>query len=569
MQSRSPFDPRYQLSDGGARLPLGAAVAFPIGAHALAPDGRRRRLLMLGGSLLQLPAIRMAKEEGWEVVLADGNAQALARPWVDRFEHVDLKDLDGLLAMARRQAEGEGLHGVFTAATDFSASVAWVAERLGLPGLPYEVALNASSKLRMRRLFRSNGVPSPRFVELESGAAPDPAAIRAALRLPAVVKPIDNMGARGVRRIDDWSELEPALADARGFSRQGTVIVEELIAGPEYSIDSLVVGGRLIPCGLASRHVKFPPFFVEVGHTLPSDLPPERERELVAVFARAVAALGIVDGVAKGDVFYTADGPVIGEIAARLSGGYMSGWTFPLASGLELTRAALYLAMGLPLPDLAPTLDRVSAERAFVAIPGVVAAFEGIEGIEADYRLDGLFLRAAPGVRTVFPRNNVEKAGNVIAAADSRAEACRRAERAVAAVAIRMAPGDAETTRFLFAPQPGQALAYPELARRLPDYAWPAAAGLDPEGFHYPPGWSEAWGGELDWSWRSLAESLAAWSAKTGLGLAAGTYGPADALLWLAIARGGLPGALYVADTLRAGGGAALLAAARAGGPRP
>jgi biotin carboxylase len=536
------------LADGGPQLPPELAGRFPTGSHALDVLGRPRHLLMLGGSLLQLPAIRMAKEEGWRIILADGNPEALARPWVDHFEHVDLKDAEAMLAMARRyHAEGR-LHGVFTAGTDFSATVAFVAEALGLPGIPHQAALNASSKLRMRRIFRERGIPSPAFVELEPGQEPTDAEL-ARLQLPVVIKPIDNMGARGVRRLDGWQGLAEALADARGHSRRGTVLIEEFIEGPEYSIDSLVVDGRLVPCGLALRHIRFPPYFVEVGHTLPSDLTDRQAEELVAVFGRAVAALGITTGAAKGDVFMTPRGPVIGEIAARLSGGYMSGWTFPLASGLEVTRAALYLAMGLPLPSLDQPLRLVCAERALISIPGRVKCLEGLESALRPEAVTHYFSRAKPGDRVVFPRNNVEKAGNILAVADSQQAAMDAAETAVSRCLIRLEPDDPATEAWLFQPAAGQWPAYPGLLSLLPLPPDPAEARRHIAAF-------PAILDERDWSWRSLSDSLA-WLDADGWAATAGRLADTSAGLgqrfWAALAWGGLQGALYVMDCRSAG----------------
>ena len=98
------------------------------------------------------------------------------------------------------------------------------------------------------------------------------------------------------------------------------------------------------------------------------------------------------NGAAKGDVFFGPDGPVIGEIAARLSGGYMSGWTFPLSSGIELTRAALRIAMGLPVPALEARVRHTAAERAVISIDGTV---EGVEGLaEAAAALGNLHRQA-------------------------------------------------------------------------------------------------------------------------------------------------------------------------------
>jgi len=59
-----------------------------------------------------------------------------------------------------------------------------------------------------------------------------------------------------------------------------------------------------------------------------------------------IKALGINMGCAKGDIKITSDGPKIGELAARLSGGFMSAYTYPLSTGVDLMRAAIEIALG-------------------------------------------------------------------------------------------------------------------------------------------------------------------------------------------------------------------------------
>jgi biotin carboxylase len=100
---------------------------------------------------MQGPVISIAKELGFFSIALDGSSQAPCVSMADQFEQIDLKDKEGIEAFARStQSSCEHL-GIMTAGTDFSASVAWVAERLGLPGIPYESALNASDKSRMRK----------------------------------------------------------------------------------------------------------------------------------------------------------------------------------------------------------------------------------------------------------------------------------------------------------------------------------------------------------------------------------------------------------------------------------
>ncbi|MFP4011158.1 MAG: ATP-grasp domain-containing protein, partial [Spirochaetaceae bacterium] len=289
-------------------------------------------ILVLGAGIMQIPALETARRNGWRLIVADGNPDAPGRHLADAFHAVDLSDEEGLLELARDYRNHGQLDGVFTAGTDFSTSVAYVAESLGLPGLDYESARNARDKFRMRRVLREAGVPAPAFVEVQGVVD-----LRADSlpTFPLVVKPVDNMGARGVRRVDTPAELEEAVPEALRFSRSGRVVVEEFISGPEFSIDALVVDGTLHLCGIADRHIRFPPYFIEVGHTMPTERSEADQQRIAGVLEAAAQALGIRNGAAKGDIFLTDNGPMVGEVAARLSGGYMSGWTYPYSSGVE------------------------------------------------------------------------------------------------------------------------------------------------------------------------------------------------------------------------------------------
>ncbi|UTC44071.1 ATP-grasp domain-containing protein [Treponema sp. OMZ 857] len=442
----------------------------------------KKRVFMLGAGFMQGVAIRAARALGCTVVAADGNPSAVCAAEADEFVCIDLKDTARLIDYARYLQQNGGLDAVFTAATDFSAAVAAIAAACGLRGHTLEAALNATDKVRMRECFRKAGVPSPAFIELTTAdlAAPVGAvensrcsdadtAVADALkrrlgelagRFPLVVKPVDNMGARGCSLVQELSGLREAAETASRYSRSGRVIVEEYIEGSEFSIEGLVFDGRLYITALADRHIFFPPYFIEMGHTIPSECPQEIADEVISVFERGVHALGLTDGAVKGDILVRNGKAFVGEIAARLSGGYMSGWTVPYSCGLDITEAALTLALGgsprlhtcgkdsfvIPLKQ---NCQFVSAERAWISIPGQVAAVSGLEAARAAPFVKDVFPRAGVGDTVVFPQNNVEKCGNVLSAAPSRREAVLASEAACRKIVLRLKPHVAETDAFL------------------------------------------------------------------------------------------------------------------------
>jgi biotin carboxylase len=406
-----------------------------------------KNILILGGGTMQIPAIKIAKKKGWNVIVADGNPDAEGKSLADYFENIDLKDKEKMTEIASNYKMQHGLDGVFTAGTDFSSTVAFVAESLKLPGISYETALNSTDKFRMRKIFTEAQVPSPRFVGLTR--SDDPVSVLYKLAFPLVVKPVDNMGARGVRLVNGKDDLKAAAAAALLLSRNGMAIVEEYMEGPEVSVDAVVWRGQISICGIADRHIAFSPYFVELGHTMPTELPSNTIESIISVFRKGITSLGIIDGTAKGDIKITNRGPMIGEIAARLSGGYMSGWTYPYSSGVEVTEAALNIAVGSAPGSLSPYKNLVCAERAFISIPGKIKDISGFETARNMPKIKAAFLRAGKGKNVVFPSNNVEKCGNVISLAATREDAINAAEDAIGNIVIRLEPDNEETEDFI------------------------------------------------------------------------------------------------------------------------
>jgi len=529
----------------------------------------RERIIILGAGVMQGPAIRIAGELGFFTVAVDGSAEAPCRGLADRFERIDLADREAVEDLARGMRGEGGLAGVMTAGTDFSTTVAWVAQRLGLPGIPHETALDATDKGRMRARFGAAGLPSPAFAVATS---PDLPTDQLPAPFPLVVKPVDSMGARGCRRVDGPDDLRAALADALRFSRSGRAIVEAFMEGPEFSIDAIVRGEEITICGVADRHVFFPPFFIEMGHTMPTAASPRDLAAVLDAFRDGVRALGIAApgnvGAAKGDVKLTPAGPMLGEIAARLSGGYMSGWTYPYSSGVEPIRAAILLAAGRNPGDLSPAARRTSAERAFVSIPGTVRSVSGVAEARGIEGVRDVFLRVGEGSRVDFPENNVSKCGNVISAAADRASAVESAEAAARAVLIRLDPADGRTADFLRGaaegrvfPPPAFALGLRDLLEAIPETRI-VPGGKGPVRLAPFPALTES--GLTDYADRGVAEALAAVRALTGMALPeTGPQGLAEPAgmcdnegmflgrsFWAAFAAGSYQGAVCYIDGL-------------------
>jgi len=511
-------------------------------------------VFILGCGTMQIPALKIASDMGWNVAAADGNSEAEGRHLCSRFYHIDLKNTSALINVAEEIRDERGLDAVFTAGTDFSLTVAEIAEALGLPGHSSEAAALATDKVLMRRCFRDKGVPSPMFAEI--GPDDNPEALTENIPGPWVVKPVDSMGARGVVKVESRELLTPALEDARTYSRSRRALVETWMEGPEYSLDALLEDGRLIRCGLADRHIVYPPCFIEMGHTIPSALPRETADEIWDVFEQGIHAMGLSRGAAKGDIKLTTEGPMIGEIAARLSGGYMSGWTYPFSSGIEPTRGALRLAAGLSASLPEPLSDLVCAEKALIGIDGTIRSLNGRgEALELP-GVKEVFLRYSPGDRIGFPRNNVEKAGNVITLGKHRQEAEERALAALRTLNLELDPSDPATGFFLdaedsFPPDAFETATEDELLSYLEEL-WTVSPPRPSRGYPVIPGIKALIpippsSSALDYTGRSIADVLEILVSEGRIRLTDSTpieQTEAGVLsdFWKALIRGGLVG---------------------------
>ena len=137
-----------------------------------------------------------------------------------------------------------------------------------------------------------------------------------------------------------------ALDAARG----PVVLVEKLVAGRELTVNAFSVGGAFHPLTVTDRVVAEPPAFgVALAHVWPSEAPPADVEAAVSVARAAADAIGVLDGPTYTQVLVGEDGPVVGELAARLGGGH-DAELCEAAVGVDLNGLAIAAAFGDEIP---------------------------------------------------------------------------------------------------------------------------------------------------------------------------------------------------------------------------
>ncbi len=394
----------------------------------------------MSGGREAVPAIAEARAMGLRVIVADGAPDAPGFRLADAGLLASTYDPEATVEAARAYAARHRIDGVLAVAADVPVTVAAVADALGLPGISLESAHLASDKLLMKDRLRAARVPVPWYAPV-----PTPEALAELVATnpgPFIVKPVDSRGARGVVRLLPGVDLSWAHHLAAIESPTGRVMVERFIAGPQISTESVVIGGRTTTIGFSDRNYefldRFAPFVIENGGELPSHVQPGMREAIDHVVGTAAGALGIRHGTVKGDIVIGPQGPMVIELAARLSGGFFCTHEIPLATGVSFVGAAIRLALGdtPSAAELAPRWSRGVAQRWLFPVPGTVMSVDGADEAAAGEGIEMLDVTVRPGDHVRPMTSHVCRGGVVIAVADSREEAVRRAEAAAARVRV-------------------------------------------------------------------------------------------------------------------------------------
>jgi biotin carboxylase len=402
-----------------------------------------KTVLFIGAGRNQRRAIERVRELGVRVVAVDRNAAAPGLALADVGEAVDFADPGAVADVGRRHR----VDGVLTIAADSAVPVvAQVAELLGLPGIGSETAHLATNKIAMRRAFAERGVPQPQFAALRRQTE-----VRAAARavgFPAVLKPVDSAGQRGISLVHDADELGAQMAFAIAASRSQEVIVERYHEGREVNtllvardddVRLVTASDRLRPDGVG--------FGVALAHVYPSTLFGDALAEVERVAIAAVHAIGLRNGIAYPQLLVSphANEVRVVEIAARIPGGQMI--EVPrFGVGIDLLEIAVLQALGEAVPDelVTPHFHHPVAIRFLTAEPGPLPAgvvqavgplekalaFPGVERVET-------WLEPGETIRPV--QTDGDRRGYVIASGSTNLEALERAEAAASLIDVQAA----------------------------------------------------------------------------------------------------------------------------------
>ena len=396
-----------------------------------------KKLMILGASVLQIPAIVQAKKMGIYVIAVDMNPNAEGFSYADKKIVVSTTDTKKVLEAAKEN----NIDGIITIASDRPmTTVAKIAKELDLIGIDEKTAINATNKSKMRDALKAYGVPIPMYFSVEDYdqyiKAIDNLRIK---KYKCIVKPADNSGSRGIRLVENYDidQLKKIYNYCKKNSNSGKLVVEEYMQGPEVSVETISRNGTCNVIQITDKLTTGAPYFVEMGHNQPSQLPIDIIEKIKKVAIDANKAVGIENGPSHTEIKVTKDSPKIVELGARLGGDNITTHLVPYSTGINMVEASIKIALGEEI-DITKKIDMASAARYKKCDIGKIIEISGIdEAREVSGIKDIKIVHKAGDYSNVIKSSN-DRICYVISQENSVKKAIESCEKALEKIKVRI-----------------------------------------------------------------------------------------------------------------------------------
>ncbi len=392
-----------------------------------------KKLLVLAAGLLQIPVIKKAHEMGYYVIAADGNPEAPGLAFADKAIVANIISEEEMLAIALQ----ERIDGVIHPCSEVSMCVMGrINDELHLHGITRDMALRATNKHLMRLAFEDYGAPSPK--SLCTSNENEGWLLFQSIGGKAILKPSRNSGSRGVAMIEEDSSKDRFIKlfnRAIIESKDRSVMIEQFIEGPEFSVEIIVWHGQVIVLQVTDKVTTEAPYFVELGHNQPSLYPEYIVDKVKDAAIYGVKALGLNDCAAHVEIKMQDNQPYLIEVGARLGGDFISTELTHLSTGIDMVAAAINVSMGIE-PDLnVKSAPQGVAIRYFIPKPGVVTYIGNTDVMSSPCVYNSeIYVGVGDTVNEV--KSSLDRSGHIIVTAPTAREAIDFAESLIEKVEI-------------------------------------------------------------------------------------------------------------------------------------
>lgn len=379
-----------------------------------------KKALVLCGSLPQISLINELQARGYQALLADMNENAPAVPYADKFYPVSTLDVEGI----RKIAIEEKVDMILSVCADqMLLVVAQISEELGLPCyVDYQTSKDVSSKEYMKDIFVKGGVPTSKHIVR---ATLNPEDIEG-LIFPLIVKPVDAYSSKGVRKCDNYEELEEGFAEAVNISRTDTAVVEEYVGGEEFSVDVYVEGGvaKVLCIGMLSKTPQKGKFVI-CRATYPPEITDSVKNKIADTAQKIADAFHLVDTPMLIQLKVDGERVSVIEFCSRTGGGNKFSLIKKL-TGFDVITAVLDLTLGNKphVPEFKN--DNCVVDEFIYCNEGTLDYVEGFDELHAEGLIDDFFIFRKKGSVFGEIKSSSDRLGYFSVSAKTREELLKK-----------------------------------------------------------------------------------------------------------------------------------------------
>ncbi len=198
-----------------------------------------KKILILGTSAPQLDCIRYCQDLGLEVHACGHKRIGAGVEAADEFHIIDIKNKEEVAGYCKEN----DIDYVYSVGSEIAIPTAnHVSKKLGLPYFiePEDTDL-AKDKTIWRDRLGSDFVGNIQYRGITNQDELSDWEI-----FPAMMKPADGQGQRGVRKVGNLKEVKAYYDEVIGYSSTDKMILEEYISGPELSVNAFVIDGDIV-----------------------------------------------------------------------------------------------------------------------------------------------------------------------------------------------------------------------------------------------------------------------------------------------------------------------------------
>jgi carbamoyl-phosphate synthase large subunit len=405
-----------------------------------------RKVMILGAGRGQIPIMNLCHDYGWYVIAVSPNGNYPGLKVADQVYYLDVKDKEAVLEAAKN----EKIQAILTDQLDAGVlTAAYVAEKMGLPGITYDVALKFTNKYIMRQEAAKLGINVPFSIsvsKLEDAVSAVSSDSR--LAFPLMMKPVDDAGSRGVYQVNSIDDIVEKFDNSRQYSKSGGVILEQFIEGDEYVVHAFtrdyvvtnLIVGRRDYFQIPGTFIPNSTMFVDAD-SAKSDL----EVRLKEINRKLVEGFGLIFGNTEAEYLYNAqeDKIYLGEIAARGGGVFTSSHLVPGASGVNANDLLVREALRIEGKRKIKIHTGASAYFCYMLPQGIVRELDGIEQVK---KIDGVmqayFDNIEIGMESESITDKYSRKGPILVCGKTKKDCCDIMERVKGVLNIKVDTGE-------------------------------------------------------------------------------------------------------------------------------